>query len=1030
MVRWAIAAIAMAFPYPSPAQELQGADAAIRRLTEKKGPAKPEQTQPKNRVEVLRNDLEGFRGRHGSLTAADAANQWIGLAARYFALAQGGGRYGQGQPLEFKEVIAAIPPPAAWNAVANAITARYGKGPATSPRAASMRLIADLLREDRGGQTKDVAALESIAIKSAARGAQIAQSVMELSRWIADQSGDPNRILKAVEMQIAVQQAQQRHNMGSVVSLPNLVGLVGPEAAERLLRRILVTSPVEVYAGTGAETRKLAMRLALELVSKLKAPQWALANSLDAGPLYESLEKRFGTAKAVKQTNSLADAVVVQYGQADSRTGARVYYILGLITSGRTTQAVNRVLQAGGELNFDTSSVSVMETASYPTGPLEAVEQAGYNRELFQFLHALLSRNPNLSLWPTYIRVSARAGKSGEMLKLIQSALAKPGLSVQRQRQLREHHYQALLAADQVTEGVAILKRVMDSSPQMDMSGPATRGDLGLKLARIGHLLNRPEWVEEGLRAARAVKPDPQRSGSYFGKELAAFLWEVKRPAEAEQVLLESIAPEQPGMMRDEMGMVGRDELVELTGLYSRMGRHKDVLKLLEGAPNWGAKDLADISVLADSRDTPLGYMAAAALASTDQKEEAKRILQAVLQLKPVHDPSYELLISLSGDSVLPFLEKLRNLDRFEERPLMWKASVLLKLRRLDEAEKAAREAIAIDPSDGEQRFGRRMRVYGILADILDARGDGKQAEVFRGAVRAIRIAERADELYAAGLLQRGIKMYKEALTHFSDAYCIQSRLAVQLMEAGQVKEAEEHYRRAYELMPASFGRMESHCFGCEGVFRGKRAQTIAERVFKELTVKQPQKPQVHYLLGYLREEQGRFREALQSYRQAVALDQDYVNAWQRLHGMGEHTHMPPAERDSALLHLLRLRPLHPPALNEVGNLRRLWTAVASVRRDLIPGPPATLHPLPASAPAAEKMEAQFLQQMGTYSRRTEMRRYLRMQMGGMSYGSMAEPLPTPGEAVSSQKAVAAAAQIIDSTLEQGGVASITSVNR
>ena len=32
--------------------------------------------------------------------------------------------------------------------------------------------------------------------------------------------------------------------------------------------------------------------------------------------------------------------------------------------------------------------------------------------------------------------------------------------------------------------------------------------------------------------------------------------------------------------------------------------------------------------------------------------------------------------------------------------------------------------------------------------------------------------------------------------------------------------------------MPDSFGRVESHCFGCESVFQGADAQALAERVF------------------------------------------------------------------------------------------------------------------------------------------------------------------------------------------------------
>jgi tetratricopeptide (TPR) repeat protein len=188
--------------------------------------------------------------------------------------------------------------------------------------------------------------------------------------------------------------------------------------------------------------------------------------------------------------------------------------------------------------------------------------------------------------------------------------------------------------------------------------------------------------------------------------------------------------------------------------------------------------------------------------------------------------------------------------DQFEERPLIWKALLLHQAGREEEAEKVARQAIAIDPSDGEQGKGDRMRVYGVLADIRAARGDQKEADFLRGAVRAIRLSEQADDYQAAGLLSRGVKMYQDSLKHFADAYCIQSRLAVQLTALGLHETAAQHYEKAFELMPDSFGRVESHCFGCESTFSGPQAQTVAERVFTTLAAKNPDKPQIHYLLG------------------------------------------------------------------------------------------------------------------------------------------------------------------------------------
>src|SRR6185436_14985531 len=88
---------------------------------------------------------------------------------------------------------------------------------------------------------------------------------------------------------------------------------------------------------------------------------------------------------------------------------------------------------------------------------------------------------------------------------------------------------------------------------------------------------------------------------------------------------------------------------------------------------------------------------------------------------------------------------------------------------------------------------------------------------------------------------------------------------------------------------------------------RGERAQGVAEKVFTQLAQKTPNKPQVHYLLGYLREEQERSMEALDHYRQAVKLDADYLNAWNKISQISAKVVVPAAERDAVVFRLLGL---------------------------------------------------------------------------------------------------------------------------
>jgi len=413
-----------------------------------------------------------------------------------------------------------------------------------------------------------------------------------------------------------------------------------------------------------------------------------------------------------------------------------------------------------------------------------------------------------------------------------------------------------------------------------------------------------------------------------------------------------------------------RPILTDLTVLYHQAGRYQDVLDLLEQSPDWGASDLSELLETAPAENPvpvmwlhtgssplPVPYLAANALLATGQREAAQKIVGPLQDRHPGLDRCFELLIALEGTNAIPQLDTWFKRDQFEERPLIWKAHLLRQEGQLAEAEQNIRQAISIDPSDGEEGRGDRMRAYAELAEILGARGDQKNADFYREVVKAIRMSEEADQYYQAGLLKRAIKIYEQSLDHFSDAYCIQSRLAIQLAALGQNALAEEHYRRAYELMPDSFGRVESHCFGCEKAFDGEHAQGIAEQVFTQFAADHPDKPQVYYLLGYLRTEEERFAEARTNYLTATRLDPDYLNAWVKLQEADEQVLVPARERDQEAFNILRLDPLHrhtQATFENVTDLAGLWQAAATAAA--LQAPSATnLMALTASKLAREK---------------------------------------------------------------------------
>ena len=545
---------------------------------------------------------------------------------------------------------------------------------------------------------------------------------------------------------------------------------------------------------------------------------------------------------------------------------------------------------------------------------------------------------------------------------------------------------------------------------QVTLADREDRPRLYLQLTRLGHLLDREDWFDEGVEQARqalsgsSLMRESSWQYDYAVEGLVELLAEKGRFAEAEALLIDQVSQTAKLSEGDRHGAddAPREALIRLAGVYGEADRWADVLVLLERAPYWGAADLAKLYT-EEEGEHPLGYLAAKALAEADRDEDAARVAVATLHHEPGHDPLYALLTDLQGQGATDTLNALFERDRFEERPLIWRAKLELEAGETEKAHETIRQAIAIDPSDGEQGPGDRMRAYAVLADILDAKGDAETATVMRGAVRAIRLSEDADRYYAAGLLSMAVDMYEEALTHFADAYCIQSRLAIQLAELGRYDEAAEHYRRAFELMPDSFGRVESHCFGCEGAFSGEQATSIAEQVFSQLRVSQPLDPQVHYLTGYLASSRDRDQEALASFRMAVQLDPEYLNAWKRIVGLASSLHIPKDRQDEAALQIFRLDPLgrHSSAdLAEVSDIEQAWQAVAAAQPLAVPQP-ETLLPLPAAA-------AQFAEDDATQSAAE-----LRVQRSYIHHTMRDdEGLPTPGEMLSRHTAAQAAATL------------------
>jgi tetratricopeptide (TPR) repeat protein len=925
-------------------ENFQGAAALVKKLS---SVPKPTAVTPTTKDDYfhLTKDISLFSKTVSSLAPEEAAKEWLDLYDRGIALRGNPSQMDIGGGLP-QAIMEALPGPESWPELQRLVEARV---PAQQPNPwdhALLLLIVHTLNNVEDKQWADLGLLASLSANPtgplADAGPETSSALLVLGSKLSTMASRADQVekfwdltLSALEKAPAQPNSQDEGN--SNLELPDLVSLLGEAKAEPLLRRALLLPNIKLSKINGDETEKLARKLALANLDKLQQPPWFLTESLDGSDLYVALLKKF---------------------PADLNSSGGLYHVLALVAQSQTNEAVK--------------AVSAFNGTSLEDAATQAAE-AGYGMQVYDFLHALLKAQPDSDNWKIYVNLAAQTGHAQDALQFVQDSLARKDLSDMARTRIQGVLYSALLAVDRVDEGIEQLRALIKSakaapSGVLNPDGnPNTSVDvaaLDLQLARIGHLLKRDSIEAEGLDDAKLRSPKD---------DLISFLIETGRGVEAEKFLMDAIVDEtkkeranpQAGYESSSTYSPNQKHLLQLAQVYYAAGRWDDIRALLEQVPGWGAGDLVEVAdQKADSeRYSPpsLGLMAARALWETGRTDQALQILDYTLRVDAGDDAAYGLLLKIDKGDLVAKLDSLYQQDQFQNRPLIWKATLLLQQGKVAQAEQACKTAISIDPSDGETGKGDRMRVYSVMADVCDAKKDATQATFFRNVIKAIRLSEDADDYYDAGLLTRAVGMYAKALDLFSDAYCIQSRLARQLAELGRVEEAAVHYRKAFELMPVSFGRMESHCFGCEGAFEGKTATSIAEKTFTDMLARNPKKPQLYYLLGYLYMEEKRYPEAVTNFQKAAELDPDYINAWKQIMDIGDDYRLAPDLRDEAAFNVLRLDPAgrhSAPSTENIRQLAKLWAVEVASQTAASPAP-TTLFSLTAAAAQQSAYEDQ-----------------------------------------------------------------------
>lgn len=727
-------------------------------------------------------------------------------------------------------------------------------------------------------------------------------SASKLSRLRGEPSNKPSAedvatYTERLESMIASKLAKGA--LPEVVELPPLVQIFGTERAKAYVTRIVLANRYVVTAGD-RDTLALAKAAVLANSDKLKFAQWGVISSVDDIELMRGMWKRFGAPRAqTAASRSEHD----DFDQGSRRSGPEAnacYFVFGTLKRDGRDAALAIAKTLPADVWWSWSCLAAL-------GQLEIGQHGG---AIYELLTALLDADPSLRLQRALAGL-ASAAQRGEGFRALAAKLARdPALDPNDRKAWLQALFDSLLADDRIAEAAQLAAEHPGSLRAPDNEHAPT-SNIGALFVRIGHLLQDEKLADAGFALDARIPASTTRmtSGPLEDLERCELFLLLGRYGEVERCVGAAISERaKPQADRSYSTHDMRPLLALLVRAYAAAGRFTDVIELLNKAPWWDAERLEEVT---DGMTTETVVAIARSLHATGNAAAAIDLLKRNVLLRRSDDDAYALLVEIGDkDELLVWLGAVQQLDRFEERPLIWKAKILLAQGNVDAAEETARRALGVDPSDGEAQPGQRIYGYWVMSEVLRARGNGTDAKFFADVVRAIRISERADDLRDLGLSKRALAVYREAQKSFSDTYCIHWRLAEQMHGLGMFSEAAGHYKLAFQHMPHQFGRVATMCMHCANLFGREHARKIAETVFSEIMASEPQNARAFHLMAELRVEQGREDDAVALLRRAVALDPEYGDAWKDLL---RHLLEQPADRvesDRIRLRLFEMDPL------------------------------------------------------------------------------------------------------------------------
>ncbi|MEJ2603637.1 MAG: sulfotransferase [Gammaproteobacteria bacterium] len=248
---------------------------------------------------------------------------------------------------------------------------------------------------------------------------------------------------------------------------------------------------------------------------------------------------------------------------------------------------------------------------------------------------------------------------------------------------------------------------------------------------------------------------------------------------------------------------------------------------------------------------------------------------------------------------------------------------LLVQQRRPEEAETALREAVRLDPQLEQAHFylGRAL-----LANGKSAEADEAFERCFSLNPEKGRLAEAA-RLHRAGKVEEAERLYRRVLRDNPRNVTALRLLGVIAMQSGHPENAEELLGKAVRLAPDFTGAI----IDLGRLHQDQQRLADAIECFERAVATEPQSSQAHYLLAAALAPAARTAEAAAAYRRAIELKPEHAGAWLGLgHTLKTLGRQP--EAIEAYRECIRLKPGNGESWWSLANLKTYRLAEEDIR--------------------------------------------------------------------------------------------------